>query len=494
MPGLVPGDADLSCSYLDFGPAAWLAARIQKAGNRGFYLFAQFNLTNRFNPYTAYYLGHGQTGPNGRGETFVKIPVPSTMSTNYEVTVFAVYRSMEGGMRYSEPAHFIVCPKPLEVMDFEWGAGSVPLKPGLTIADQWSDIGIHISAKNNTKGHPDKAILFNSTSPTGDDPDLVTPGYGLMNHEAFGNLLIIPEDDVDLNFDGLVDDPDDERYGGTITFDFDNPVQLYEIVLIDVDMVEISTMKCYAGGRMMADVQPYPAGDNSCQRIGFGAEKVDRLEVSFTGSGGIAELSFVPCREEVVFDRTLTGIPLWMRAGEKMSDQFQKMLGFEIRAFCIPYAGPLTYCEPHTPILFNSAKPTGGDFDLRTPGPHPSNNVAREQVMILAENVIDMNGDGYVDVPDDDSEGGVMVLDFEYDIVFQSGTVIDVDLLEHGWFYLFDKDDVRITRLPLPGLGNNSSQTVTGPISGVRKVVLFLSSSAALADFQFCRDESELQP
>ena len=48
-------------------------------------------------------------------------------------------------------------------------------------------------------------------------------------------MLIIAEDDVDSDVDGLVDDPDDEVNGGSITFRFDDPVRLGVIGLLDLE-------------------------------------------------------------------------------------------------------------------------------------------------------------------------------------------------------------------------------------------------------------------
>jgi hypothetical protein len=88
--------------------------------------------------------------------------------------------------------------------------GGRPTLTGEVISEQWAPAGVHIWADNRTEGHPDKAIIFDSDLPTGDDPDLATPGYGPDNLVAEGKLLIIAENDWDATGDNLVDDPDDE--------------------------------------------------------------------------------------------------------------------------------------------------------------------------------------------------------------------------------------------------------------------------------------------
>ena len=142
-------------------------------------------------------------------------------------------------------------PRPLEPLDFDWGLGGVALPAGLEINEQWAGIGVHIWAINNILGHPDKAILFDSANPTGGDFDLKTPGTGPGNLLPQGKVLIIAEDDVDADADGLVDDPDDEWGGGSIFFGFDTPMVARTIGLLDVDLIEDSWMRCWLRSTMM---------------------------------------------------------------------------------------------------------------------------------------------------------------------------------------------------------------------------------------------------
>src|SRR5262245_32027993 len=66
-------------------------------------------------------------------------------------------------------------------------------------------------------------------------------------------------------------------------------------------------------------------------------------------------------------------------------------------------------------LVFDSARPTGGDFDLGTPhasfggpgvgaggasGPY-QNDEPKRKLLIVAENLVDWNDDGLVDSPDD---------------------------------------------------------------------------------------------
>ena len=104
---------------------------------------------------------------------------------------------------------------------FEDDAFGNPLPAGTMVNAQWHGVDIHISAVNDKPGHPNQAIIFDSFNPTGGDNDLGGP-IGVMEtchmDIELGNLLIIAEDAVDSNSDGLVDDPDDEAKGGIYIF------------------------------------------------------------------------------------------------------------------------------------------------------------------------------------------------------------------------------------------------------------------------------------
>ena len=56
-------------------------------------------------------------------------------------------------------------------------------------------------------------------------------------------------------------------------------------------------------------------------------------------------------------------------------------------------------------LIFDTAHPTGGDYDLRTPGSGSGNTSALGNVLIISE-------DGDESDPDDDENGGTMVFEF----------------------------------------------------------------------------------
>jgi len=103
--------------------------------------------------------------------------------------------------------------------------------------------GLTFSATNNHPDRPDKVLIFDTMEENTLDPDLEYPWQG-------GNLDIPGAPDVLLNnvfciaendFDGddpddFVDDPDDERSGGTLFLNWDH--DLVDISFAQLDMDE----------------------------------------------------------------------------------------------------------------------------------------------------------------------------------------------------------------------------------------------------------------
>jgi len=121
------------------------------------------------------------------------------------------------------------------VLDFD------DLAQGEIVSSQYLQTqGVTISAINSGNG-PGLAIIFDSLNPTGGDYDLSGPAWSGGNlasaNTVLGKILIIAENDVDSNHDGLIDFPDDEgsRPAGSIYFDFENPMCSVGFDLIDVE-------------------------------------------------------------------------------------------------------------------------------------------------------------------------------------------------------------------------------------------------------------------
>ena len=161
-------------------------------------------------------------------------------------------------------------------------------------------------------------LIFDSSNPTGGDFDLGTPnqdfggpgigvggelGSPFENNLPLGNLVIVAENLVDGDGDGLIDVPDDgDQIGSLIMFDFGTnvgPVTIRSITLIDVEADELpATVDLYDGAAGLIDSFVLPqVADNGVAVIPLGlVEDVSALVVTLNGSGGIDNIVFTaPC-------------------------------------------------------------------------------------------------------------------------------------------------------------------------------------------------------
>ncbi len=90
-------------------------------------------------------------------------------------------------------------------------------------AGQIADGQINPFVTLSTSGGQGSSIIFDTLNPTGGDDDLVlltdlTPG--VSGSSPGGNVLIIAENLIDTDMNGIIDVPDDNAGGGIFTFDF----------------------------------------------------------------------------------------------------------------------------------------------------------------------------------------------------------------------------------------------------------------------------------
>ena len=186
-------------------------------------------------------------------------------------------------------------------LDFETDAMGGLLSAGQIIDDEFAGTGVHVTT-HDPVNHP--AMIFDSANPTGGDIDLGSPnqdfgGPGVgsgggagqpgQNSAPLGQILIISEDGNSAN-------PDDNAGGGTIIFDFDFPVRVEEVVILDIDEGMGGDIVAYDGGGSMIGmgIMSSVLGDNSVQTVAVGADGVRSLEVFFPGSGAVAGIVFCP--------------------------------------------------------------------------------------------------------------------------------------------------------------------------------------------------------
>ena len=151
------------------------------------------------------------------------------------------------------------------------------LPAGTIIAEQYAGFGVHISGIAN-EGFPDALIVFDTNAPPTHDPDLAVD---------IGNIAIFANNLTDANGDGLVDDPDENNFGGRAIFAFDQDVGIGAYLFIDKDQANPNFAVAYnAAGEVLVTV-PVPVGANaSVQRIDINADGVRRLELVYHESGG----------------------------------------------------------------------------------------------------------------------------------------------------------------------------------------------------------------
>ncbi|MBK1830680.1 PEP-CTERM sorting domain-containing protein [Verrucomicrobiaceae bacterium R5-34] len=88
--------------------------------------------------------------------------------------------------------------------------------------DEYASSGVTFSVDSN--GQHNQLLIFDTDVSSTRDTDLENPfiGGNLQGITGLGNALIIAENVIDRNGDGLVDNPDDEARGGTIGVVFAN--------------------------------------------------------------------------------------------------------------------------------------------------------------------------------------------------------------------------------------------------------------------------------
>ena len=182
------------------------------------------------------------------------------------------------------------------IINFDESSTGVPLalEAGQEVNGEYAGLGLFsvLAGTNNDPDHPDLAILFDTSRPSGEDFDLATPGPGIGNDLPRKKILILAENDEDADGDGLVDDPDDERAGGVITFQWiTSDVFFRSATVIDVDVDETAFVRIFDQGRDTWVVLPFSSlGDNSVQTVSSRVGPTRVIEFHFSGSGGVVEL------------------------------------------------------------------------------------------------------------------------------------------------------------------------------------------------------------
>ncbi|MFH1277044.1 MAG: hypothetical protein ABIK65_01505 [Candidatus Eisenbacteria bacterium] len=156
---------------------------------------------------------------------------------------------------------------------------------------------------------------------------------------------------------------------------------------------------------------------------------------------------------------------------------------------------------PSSAILFNSSAPTGGDDDLGTPnqdfggpgvgpggglGMPGQNDVALGNLLIVAEDIIDVGGDGLVDDPDDEAGGGVIGFDFIEPTTIFWIKIVDMDDGEGAAIRLYDAAKSLVATVYAATYGDNSAQTIDlSQYEAITRMEVDLYMSGAIGEIEY---------
>lgn len=157
---------------------------------------------------------------------------------------------------------------------------------------------IHNKARNTDGELEDgnRAMIFDTGMPTGDDDDLYT--------DDWGKALIIQEL-------GIEDEPNDNQWGGEMELTFPSAVTLQSINVLDIDTYEDNSWVYLYNDNEdeLYKVKLQPIGDNSKQTVNLGnTAGVKKLKIvlagndGFVGSGAIDDIMLCETTETAPVD------------------------------------------------------------------------------------------------------------------------------------------------------------------------------------------------
>ncbi len=155
---------------------------------------------------------------------------------------------------------------------------------------------------------------------------------------------------------------------------------------------------------------------------------------------------------------------------------------------------------PDLAIIFDSAAPTGTDYDLGTPnsdfggpgfgmggesGAPGENSGDHDNVLIIAEDAHDFNDDGLIDDPDDEAGGGVLTFVFDDPVSILSVDILDIED-NNSAVFARDASLTLLSSTPISNLGDNSFQSVAINTSSVSQLEVDFHQSGAVANIVYC--------
>ena len=401
-------------------------------------------------------------GLSGDGALAIPFQMPADLPPNFQFYVQAAYVG-PNGIGMTAPRTIVLDPTPVERIDFDWASDGTPVQAGEQLEEQWADTGVHVRVSPPASSPYTRAVAVDTS--LGINPGLVTPGYGQGNDEPRELVLALAHEGAGFTEDGFLSAPLADEEGGTISFGFDRPRLVSRISLLDVDRPG-SWIRCYDGTRLAVEL-PVPAlGDNNEQTILFPVEKVNRIVVHLSCSAAVSELAWLAAPAQLDLDRTSTGIPLGLEAGELVDLQLQADHGLRVRA--------------------RSNRSGVAGRALLVEAPADVTGLAEDRKgLAVAADPTDADADGRADAPRVEPLGGVLVLDFDMDVTWTGARVADVDDGETSFFEAFDVAGRRLATIPLAVGADHEIQTVLPNLPDVRQVRLHLGGTGALVGLAY---------
>ncbi|MEL6928106.1 MAG: vanadium-dependent haloperoxidase [Cyanobacteria bacterium J06600_6] len=144
------------------------------------------------------------------------------------------------------------------------------LAAGTIIKEQFANLTV------SSDGQP--VMIFDTANPTGGDTDLAS--------DNFGNVLILSED-------GDTSDPDDSAVGGRIFFDWNSPVNIDSIGLLDIESTGGSIAVYDNSDRLLQSYDTsHLTDDGGAARVDIGLRGVGKIELDLTSSGAVTDINF----------------------------------------------------------------------------------------------------------------------------------------------------------------------------------------------------------
>ena len=131
--------------------------------------------------------------------------------------------------------------------------------------------------------------------------------------------------------------------------------------------------------------------------------------------------------------------------------------------------------DPGEAMIFDTAKPTGGDTDLAT------SNLGK--VLIISEDNLSKD-------PDDNASGGI--LRFEFDGTAKVNQLTFLDTEESAWVKFYDDAGKLIKIVDVHGVDNNAQKTVNFNVDGVARMDVVLGGSGAIDNLKYELNTSNL--